>query len=93
MYPLLLIMEPKHNFEFCRFRMFFNRLDQVQKEKLLKKYGFCGLDDFDSLSVKNKQLIIIEANTELYNSLVDRIRGFSGYELCLLYNYVEKVTN
>ena len=86
-------METDNNFEFCRFRMFFNRLDEAQKDKLLEKYGFGGLDDFDSLSDKHKQLLILEANTELYNSLVDKIRGFSGYELCLLYNYVEKVTN
>jgi hypothetical protein len=86
-------MEPEHNFEFYRFRMFFNRLDQTQKDKILKKYDIGSLNDFDSLSEKNKQLIIIEANTELYNILVDRIRGFSGYELCLLYKYVIKVKN
>ena len=86
-------METDNNFEFCRFRMFFNRLDQAQKDKLLKKYGFGGLYDFDSLSEKHKQLVTIEANTALYNSLVDKIRGFSGYELCLLHNYIEKVAN
>ncbi len=84
-------METEHKFEFYRFRMLFNRLEQAQKDKLLQKYNISGLDDFDSLSEKDKQFIIIEANTELYNSLVDRIRSFSGYELCLLYNYMKTV--
>lgn len=86
-------MESTHDFEYCRFRMLFNRLDQTQKEKLLQKYGISGLETFDTLSAKNKQFIILEANTELYNNLVEHIRGFSAYELCLLHNYVKKVIN
>lgn len=82
-------MESTQNFDFCQFRMLFNRLDQTQKDKLLKKYGIRDPEYFDILSDKNKQLITLEANTELYNSLVTQIRGFCGYELCLLYNYVK----
>jgi hypothetical protein len=86
-------MDAQKNFEFCRFRMFFNRLEEEQKDKILKKYEICSLDDFNSLSKDNKQLIINEANTQLYNNLVLKIGNFSGYELCLLYNYVKQVSN
>jgi hypothetical protein len=89
-----LAMEPEEpKFNFYRFRMFFNRLNPEQKDKLLQKYGICSLEEFNKLSEKNKQFITLEANTELYNSLVAKIRNFSGYELCLLYNYVKQVPN
>ncbi len=86
-------MESGNNFDFYRFRMLFNRLEQVRKDKLLQKYGIRDLDSFNTLTEKNKQMLTIEANTELYNSLVAKIGTFSGYELCLLYNYIEKVIN
>ncbi len=82
-------MEDK--FEFCRFRMLFNRLEKSSQDKLLKKYNIGALGDFHSLHERDQQTILIEANTELYNNLVGRIRNYSGYELCLLYNYMKNV--
>jgi hypothetical protein len=86
-------MESGYSFDFCRFRMLFNRLEQTQKDKLLQKYGMRTLEDFNNLSEKDKNFIKIEANTQLYTSLVDKIRAFSPYDLCLLYNYVKQVSN
>jgi hypothetical protein len=83
----------EHTIDFCRFRMAFNRLQREQKDKLLQKYSIGHINDFYSLCEKNRETIIIEANTQLYNNLVSRIRNYSGYELCLLYNYMENVKN
>jgi hypothetical protein len=76
--------------DFSYFKMLFVRLDESQRQHLLIKYNIKCLDDFNSLLQKNKELITIEANTQLYNNIVSTIRNYSIYDLCLLYNYVKK---
>jgi hypothetical protein len=83
----------EHTFEFCRFRMLFNRLDRPTQDKLLQQYNISHLDGFYSLLGGDQKTIIVEAQTELCNNMAERIRNYSGYELCLLYNYMKNVNS